>query len=259
MERFIHMSCLFVLGAVMGSFLNVCIHRIPRGMSIVTPRSHCPKCLAKIRAVDNIPVLSYIILRGRCRVCHERISLRYIAVELLLGVLFVLGGIVFEPGWRLFFLLAFISLVLSSIMTDLELRIIPDRFSLTGLGLGVIFALFLDGNWVKGIGGAIFGGGSLFLVGWAYKRFRGIDGMGGGDIKMAAMIGAFLGMGGAFYSIFFASLAGSLYGIASIVLKKGTMKTELPFGVFLGISSVAVLFCQELLLIRAIPALWGWG
>ena len=108
MERSVYLSCLFVLGAVMGSFLNVCIHRIPRGMSVVTPRSHCPKCLTQIRAVDNIPILSYIILRGRCRICHGRISPRYVAVELLTGILFVLGGAVFEPGWRLCFLLAFI-------------------------------------------------------------------------------------------------------------------------------------------------------
>src|SRR5215470_5136518 len=196
----------FVFGAAIGSFLNVCIVRIPKGQSITTPPSHCPNCQAPIRGYDNIPLLSYLCLRGRCRACSARISPRYFFVELLTGaltvVLFLRFGVM--PAFLLY--LVFVAALIVVSFIDLELQIIPDVISLPGIAVGLV-ASFLNTPWPRehlalppapldSALGILAGGGFLFLVAWLYERFTGVEGMGGGDIKLLAMIGAFLGWAG---------------------------------------------------------------
>lgn len=257
---------IFVFGLIIGSFLNVCIARIPNGKSIVLPASACPKCGAPIKPYDNIPVISYLILMGKCRNCKTRISPIYPFVELLTAVAFVgcywLFGLNFETlKWCIFS-----ALLIVLVFTDLIDRILPDVITLGGLALGLILSLFtwpLDGTswWIArllfhfhnlpslrlislfdSLLGAAAGGGLLFLVMECYFRLRHREGMGLGDVKMMLMAGAFLGIKRTMLTILAGSLLGSILGLAFILARGKKSDYELPFGSFLGMAAMLVVF-----------------
>lgn len=231
----------FALGLILGSFLNVVIVRLPRGESIVTPASRCPRCRKGIGPFDNIPLLSYALLRGRCRHCRKRIPWRYPVVELTVGVLFFLLVHKSSDPVVLVSHAAFLMALVAVAWIDLDTRTIPDVVTIPGVGLGLAASLFAPPGLGAALLGAICGGVSLWLVGTLYERAAGVPGMGGGDVKLAAMMGAFLGVGGVFGAIFLASLAGSVFGIALIAKGQGSRRTAIPFGTFLAPSAVALL------------------
>jgi leader peptidase (prepilin peptidase)/N-methyltransferase len=230
---------LAVLGLAIGSFLNVCVHRIPLKQSLSYPASSCPTCGTTLRWFDNIPVASYAVLGGRCRQCRSPISIRYPAIEAATMALFVVHGLVF--GWtpllvpRLLFACALI--VLFAI--DLEHHLLPDVITLPGIALGLISSTVLPPGVVSALIGTVAGGGVLWLVGEAYYRYSGQEGMGGGDVKMLAMIGAFLGWKLMLVTLVLSSIGGSLIGLLVITLNKGGMKYALPYGTFLALGALA--------------------
>jgi leader peptidase (prepilin peptidase)/N-methyltransferase len=225
------------MGLAIGSFLNVVIHRLPRGESLVSPGSRCPACGYALRAADNVPVVSYLLLLGRCRQCRMRITARYPLVELATGALFVLHYFVF--GWtallavRLLFAAAMVALF----VIDLEHRLLPDRITLPGIGAGLLASLFLPPGIRDSLIGALAGGGVLWAIGEAYYRYSGEEGMGGGDVKMLAMIGAFLGWQLVFVTLVFSSMAGATIGLIVLAARRGSMKYALPYGTFLAIAA----------------------
>lgn len=224
----------------MGSFLNVCIHRLPRGESLIRPSSHCPVCGTPIRWYHNIPLVSYVTLKGRCRNCGAPISLRYPLVELC-GALAGLGAF-WMYGFSLsaLWLFCFTCLLLVGIVTDIREQILPDEVTLGGTILGLLFAageirvLFLSSLWGACAGSLLF---LLILLG--YYLFRGHHGMGFGDVKLMACIGAFLGFPGVITIILYASILGLVWGVVMILCYGKSMKYALPFGAFLGFSALA--------------------
>jgi len=237
----------FPLGLMLGSFLNVVIARLPRGESIVSPPSRCPRCRKRIKPWDNIPVLSFLLLRGRCRSCRKPISWRYPVVELLAGILLWLLARKVEHPMLLVSHAAFLLALLAVAWIDFDTRTIPDALTIPGVGLGLAASLFGPPGIVAALAGAAAGGFSLWLVGAIYERATGVPGMGGGDVKLAAMMGAFLGAGGVFGAIFLASFAGSLFGVLLILRGKGDKRSAIPFGTFLAPSAVALLLYGDAL------------
>jgi leader peptidase (prepilin peptidase)/N-methyltransferase len=245
-------SVTFIFGATVGSFLNVCIARIPNDESIVYPRSRCPQCKAPIAGYDNIPVISYLLLRGHCRGCGVGISRRYPLVEFLMGALAT--ALYWKFGLGLAFVAGFVftaALVVISFI-DLDVRIVPDIISLPGIAIGLFFSLFaafvipdplsvVPTPW-SSFFGILIGGGFLLATAWIYEKFTGVEGMGGGDIKLLAMIGAFLGWQSIPLTIFFASLAGSLIGIAVMIATGAGRRLALPFAPFLCAGALLHLF-----------------
>jgi len=282
----------FAFGLIFGSFLNVCIYRMPRGLSVVSPRSACPTCGKQIAAYDNIPVLSWLLLRGRCRACHTRITPRYMIVELLLGLLFL--ACFAEFGLRLETLkwCSFSFLLLGLVFTDAETHLLPDKLTLPGLALGIAWSLLVAVPGPLGfyydrsaspallsLGDALIGAavGAGFIYGTAaiYLRLRGAEGMGMGDVKLMAMVGAFLGAALTLFVLITASVLGGFYG-AMIVLnifrkrlsryRRGPSRSspvarawraaslslryyEMPFGVLLGSTALFALFAGQRILI----------
>ena len=226
------------LGLAVGSFLNVCIHRIPLGQSIAHPPSRCPHCGYTLRWYDNIPVVSYAILGGKCRGCRAGISVRYPIVELLTMGVFLLHYAVF--GWsallavRVLFACALI--VLFAI--DLEHQLLPDRITLPGIVVGLAANLFVPPGIVDALIGAALGYGILWAIAFGYFRATGQHGMGGGDLKMLAMVGAFLGWQMVLLTVVLSSVAGALIGLAVILLGRGDMKHKLPYGTFLALAAL---------------------
>lgn len=237
---FVQLAAL-ALGLVIGSFLNVVIARLPKGESIVSPRSRCPKCRKPIRPWDNIPVLSWFLLRGRCRDCGKKISWRYPLIEASAGILLWLVSLRVEHPALLVPHAAFVLALLAIAWIDLDTRTIPDALTIPGVGIGLAASLFGPPGLGGALLGAAVGGTSLWLVGYAYERSTGVPGMGGGDVKLAAMMGAFLGMGGVFGTIFLASLLGSIFGAALIATGRGSRRTAIPFGTFLAPSAIVLL------------------
>jgi leader peptidase (prepilin peptidase)/N-methyltransferase len=238
-----YLTVAFIIGACIGSFLNVCICRIPESQSIVHPPSACPKCKTPIRAYDNIPIISYIVLAGKCRSCGAPISLRYPMVELMTGLLAVAAMIRFGLSIDFLIYFAFIATLVVVTYIDLDHQIIPDVISLPGIPIGLIAAFFVDFVSVKNaVIGAFIGGGILFLVAWGYYFFTGKEGMGGGDIKLLAMIGAFTGWQGVFFTIFVASATGTLIGGTLMLFAQKNLKFAVPFGPFLSVGAIAYLF-----------------
>ncbi|UCG78985.1 MAG: prepilin peptidase [Nitrospirota bacterium] len=243
----------FIFGAVVGSFLNVCIHRIPRKRSIVFPSSRCPNCSSPIAPLDNMPILSYIILRGRCRECNEGISIRYPLVEALNAGLYVLTLWRFGPHFHTVIYMVFISAMIVITFIDLDFQIIPDVITIPGVALGAILALFVlvdpyDRTSQLGIinsgSGIIAGGGVFYAIAVLSK-----GGMGGGDIKMMGMVGSFLGWKGVIMTTFIGSFIGAIMGIILMVFMGKGRKAKIPFGPFLALGSLISLFAgQELLL-----------
>lgn len=233
----------FVCGAIIGSFLNVCIYRIPEGLSVVSPASRCPVCEAKIRWYQNVPILSWLLLRGRCASCGVRISSRYALVEALTGFLYVLAlwYFGFSPPTLVYAL--FISTLVVITFIDIDHQIIPDAISLPGISVGFLCSFAVPWiSWIDSLLGILLGGGLLFVVAWGYEILTKREGMGGGDIKLLAMIGAFLGWKAIFPVIFFASLMGTLIGVPLMVFRKEDSRFALPFGPFLAGSALLYLF-----------------
>ncbi len=287
-------SSIFVLGLAFGSFLNVCIYRLPLDLSVVTPRSACPRCRKPIAFYDNLPVLSWLLLRGRCRNCKAAISPRYLFIELLTAALFLgcyaYSGLTFATLKYC----VFGFLLLGLIFTDAETKLLPDKLTLSGLGLGLVFSLlvpvrdmasqFLPGmlnlpvsaslaaplfSLLDSLLGAALGASFIYGAGAVYLRWRGAEGMGFGDVKLMAMVGAFLGMKLTIFTIFAASLAGSMFGLTTVLVvwikrthrftrrfatlqaaqRRGWRSAQMvyrnyqmPFGVFLGSMALLALF-----------------
>jgi len=291
----------FAQGLIFGSFLNVCIYRLPRGLSVVLPGSACPHCGKHIRFYDNIPVLSWLILRGRCRQCKARITARYAVVETLTGIIFLSCYLHFGFTLALLKCAVFGFLLLGLIFTDAETHLLPDKMTLTGLALGLIFSLVVpvndlasqllpgvlqvpvssDVSWrlfsfIDAVLGAVIGASFLYGVGAIYLRARGVEGMGFGDVKLMAMMGAFLGLRLTILTIFAASITGSLFGLWTVLavwIKRvqrlkhvfhesgsaarrrawgsavvALRRHQMPFGVFLGsMGLVAFFYGQQFL------------
>lgn len=242
-------AVVFVFGAVVGSFLNVCIRRLPAGESIVSPPSHCPRCGERIRSRDNVPLLSYVFLRGRCRSCSTRIPVRYPMVEALSGFMFVL--LLYHIGWSP--LLPVYGLLIAALIVitfiDLDHQIIPDAISLPGIVVGLLCAAFGYGPpLIDSVAGVLLGGGILYAVAFGYEALTGREGMGGGDIKLLAMIGAFLGWRGVLVTLILGSFSGALVG-AWLMLSRGVgSRVPIPFGPFLAAGAVCSLFFGNRLL-----------
>ena len=299
-------SAIFVLGLAFGSFLNVCIYRLPRGLSVVTPSSKCPACQTPIKFYDNIPILGWLLLRGRCRQCKTGISARYMVVEFLTGILFVVcyAKLGLSLAAVKYCVLGF--LLLGLIFTDAETKLLPDKLTLPGLALGVLFSLFVPVNdlasqilpgvislpvssevwspllsFVDSLLGAAVGASFIYGAGAIYMRWRGVEGMGFGDVKLMAMIGAFLGVRLTVFTVFTATLAGSFFGVGTVLvvwvkrMRRRVAKNhesaavarqrawqsartmyryyQMPFGVFLGsMAFFAFLFGNQFLR-------WYWG
>jgi leader peptidase (prepilin peptidase)/N-methyltransferase len=285
---------IFVLGLAFGSFLNVCVYRLPREISVVTPRSACPKCKQQIAFYDNVPVLSWLILGGRCRHCKTPISSRYLWIELLTGVLFLACYWYFGLTLSLLKYCTFAFLLLGLIFTDAETKLLPDKLTLPGLALGLVFSLIVPVNdlasqFLPGIVnlpfsgdvserllslfdsllGAAVGASFIYGVGAIYLHWRGMEGMGFGDVKLMAMVGAFLGIKLTVFTIFTASLAGSFFGLTTVFVvwlkrthrfmrrlanaqaarRRGWQSAQMvyryyqmPFGVFLGSMAMVAFF-----------------
>jgi leader peptidase (prepilin peptidase)/N-methyltransferase len=232
----------FAVGAMFGSFLNVCIHRLPRGESVVYPPSHCPGCGVRIRSRDNIPLLSYLLLRGRCRSCGRAISYRYPVVEALTGAMLVLLLCRFGLSPALGVYAVFVAALITVSFIDLDHQIIPDAISLPGIVAGVIVSALGQGSpLLDSVLGVLVGGGILYAVAVGYHAFTGREGMGGGDIKLLAMIGAFLGWRGVLVTLIVGSFTGAVVGISLIVARRTESRIPIPFGPFLALGAVCAL------------------
>lgn len=233
----------FIFGAVVGSFLNVCICRLPKKESVVFPPSHCPNCDYVIPFYDNIPILSYLVLAGRCRSCKGRISPQYPLVELINALLTLFLFMKFGPSLAFLVLFLFCSAMVVVTFIDLEHQIIPDVISLSGIVAGFIFSFFIPQlGWLNSLIGIAVGGGSLFLVAYVYEFLTKKEGMGGGDIKLLAMMGAFFGWRAIPFIIFISSLIGSVIGITVMLLQKKDAKLAIPFGPFLALGAILYIF-----------------
>ena len=235
-------------GAILGSFLNACVFRLPRGISMIIPPSACPRCGSRIRWYDNVPVAGWLALRGRCRSCRERISPRYPVVEALTALVFVLLALRYGPSLVLAPALLFAWLMLLVTLVDFDARIIPDAVTIPGTVLGLLIAWLGPMPLRDAVIGAAAGLFLLWAIAWVYERVTGIEGMGGGDIKFAALLGAFLGWQGLLLTLFLASLGGALAGGLLMLRGKGSGKTALPFGSFLAPAGLVVyVFGSEIL------------
>ena len=233
----------FVLGTVIGSFLNVCIYRIPVGKSIVSPPSSCPHCGHQIRWYQNIPIFSYLFLRGKCVSCRMKISLRYPAIEALTGVLF--AAVLYYFGFSVATLVywVFVAALVTITFIDLDHQIIPDVISLPGIVIGFICSFFIPWiTWLDSLLGILIGGGILLSIAWLYEKLAKREGMGGGDIKFLGMLGAFLGWKAILPVVFISSLVGSLIGVPLMLIQKGDSKLAIPFGPFLAFAATVYLF-----------------
>jgi len=234
---------ILLFGGCIGSFLNVCIYRLPQNLSIVSPRSFCPQCRSPVRSYDNIPLLSYLLLRGKCRSCGAKISWRYPLMEALTGAFAVALYLKFGLTLGFFAFFAFTAALLVITFIDLDHRIIPDVISLPGIAVGFGLSFFLPApSWTDSLIGLLAGGGSLYLVAIGYEALTKREGMGGGDVKLLAMIGAWLGWKAVLFTLFFASLTGTLIGGGAMVVQRQGRHYAIPFGPFLAFGALAYLF-----------------
>jgi leader peptidase (prepilin peptidase) / N-methyltransferase len=250
--------CFFILGCVIGSFLNVCIYRLPREKSIVRPPSSCPGCGKGIRFYDNVPIVGYLWLRGKCRDCGGAISMRYPMVEALTGLLFLFLYRSFGLTFELVVFLVFVSALVVISFIDLDFKIIPDVLSLGGLVVG--FLLSIGRPCFKGLDprftildslyGILLGGGLLFAIAWTYQFVTKREGMGGGDIKLLGMIGAFCGIKGVIFSLMAGSVMGTIVGVPLMLAKGKDGKYAIPFGPFLSVGAVLYVFFGEAVIRR---------
>lgn len=241
---------LFILGVCIGSFLNVCIYRIPRREPLIFSRSHCPKCGTRLKVVDNIPFISFIFLGGKCRTCKNSISLQYPIVELLTGLVFLLSYWHFGWGWEFISKVVFLTMLIVISFIDLEHRIIPDTISLSGIIIGLGFSLLLKSiTFWESLFGFLIGGALLYLVALLGDLLFKKESMGGGDIKMAAMIGAFLGWQKFLLALFIAVALGAVIGIITMIISSKVRKDKIiPFGPFLALGAAICVFWGEKLI-----------
>jgi len=229
---------LAAFGLLVGSFLNVCIYRVPRRESIVWLASRCTQCGRHLAWHENVPVLSWLVLRGRCRTCGARISSMYPLVELTTAVMFAAGAMAHGPSGLLAVRLVFGCALIVLFAIDLRHRVLPDVITLPGIAIGFAASCFLLPGWLSSLIGILAGGGMLLAIAEAYYRVRGQHGLGMGDVKMLAMIGAFLGWPLMILTLVFASFAGSIVGVALIASGRGNLQAALPFGTFLAMGAV---------------------
>ncbi|HOP85089.1 MAG TPA: prepilin peptidase [Syntrophorhabdaceae bacterium] len=241
---------ILIFGAIVGSFLNVCIYRLPRDKSIIVPNSYCPDCKKPIKFYDNIPILSYIILRGRCRHCNAKISIRYPIVEFITALLFLFLFKTNGLSIEFFVMIFFVSLLVVISFIDLEFQIIPDVLSIGGLIIGLILSFFRQNfGFFDALFGVVLGGGVLFAIAFGYQLIRKIEGMGGGDIKLIGMIGAYCGIKGVIFTIITGSLFGTIVGIPAMLIKGKDSKYAIPFGPFLSLGAVMYIFYGKILVV----------
>ena len=225
-------------GLVVGSFLNVCIHRIPRGESLNWPGSHCTACDRPLAWFENVPLVSWLALGGRCRTCGVAISAMYPLVEATTAVVFAGGAALYGPTPFVAVRLAFACALIVLFAIDLRHQILPNVITLPGIVVGFVASLFLPPGWVSSLIGIAVGGGVLFAVAEVYRRVRGQEGLGMGDVKMLAMVGAFLGWQLTLLTLVLASFAGSIVGVALLASGRGGMQAALPFGTFLAVGAL---------------------
>lgn len=232
-----------LVGLALGSFMNVCIYRIPLEKSIIRPSSSCPNCGKKIRFYDNIPLISYLLLLGRCRHCHHPISWRYPAVEAITGLLSLALFIRYGLSLQYLLFLLFAATLVTISFIDLDHQIIPDVLSIPGIVAGLA-AAFIPGNvsWFDSIIGIIGGGGALFLVGLFYEKLTGKQGMGGGDVKLLAMIGAWMGWRSLPFVLLVSSLTGAIIGSVFLLAAGKGYRVRIPFGPFLSLGALFYIF-----------------
>jgi leader peptidase (prepilin peptidase)/N-methyltransferase len=237
-----------LLGLVIGSFLNVCIYRIPRRESVTWPGSRCTGCGRFLSWYENIPVVSWLALRGRCRTCGRSISVMYPLVEITTAVVFVAGFLIYGPTPLLAARLLFATAMIVLFVIDLQHQILPNAITLPGIVIGLALSLVLPPGWLASLIGVVAGAGVLYAIAEAYYRWRGVEGLGMGDVKMLAMIGAFLGWQLMLVTLVLASFAGSIVGVGLIALGRGSMKLALPFGTFLAAGALAAAVVGESIL-----------
>ena len=248
------------LGAIVGSFLNVVIHRYPREESIVFPPSKCPECGTPIKPYDNVPILGYLWLLGRCRACRSPISARYPLIELANSLFYLAIFLRTGPTWGFLPVAALVSMTICLIYIDLEIQILPDVIDLPGVAIGLLVGatqmgalypdLLLSSSLLESVIGAAAGSGVLLAIALAYKLIRKVEGMGLGDVKMMAMLGAVVGWEPLFPLLVIASVTGAITGLFLAMKSKQGMKVAVPFGVFLGLAFLIVVFFG--------PTLWRW-
>lgn len=234
-----------VFGLCIGSFLNVVIYRLPRGQSLATPPSRCRDCGYSLRWFDNIPLLSFVLLRGRCRQCGVAVSWQYPIVELVTAALFVLVVLLTPVGPLLLARWLFVSILVALFVIDLEHQILPNTITLPGIVAGVMFSTFAPPGEMDAIIGALLGGGVLYAIATGYYVWRRHEGMGMGDVKMLAMIGAFLGWPSVLITLVIASFSGTGVGLAMMATNRGGMKYALPFGTFLAVGALVAMFAAD--------------
>jgi leader peptidase (prepilin peptidase)/N-methyltransferase len=241
-------TLVLLLGLMVGSFLNVCIYRLPRRLSPVRPRSACPTCGRSLEWYDNVPIVSYLLLRGRCRTCAARISPRYPIVEATTGAVFLAGYLWYGPSGLLLVRLLFACLLIVLFVIDLEHKLLPNVITLPGAAAGFLLSFLVGPGWLSSLAGMLVGAGSLFAIAELYYRLRHEEGLGMGDVKMLGMIGAFLGWKLVLVTLVLASFLGSIVGLGVLVLKKESLKYALPFGTFLAVAGVVAAVAGERLL-----------
>ncbi len=233
----------FVLGLVAGSFANVLIYRLPRGISVVRPGSRCPHCKRSVKWYENIPVCSYVFLRGRCSGCGKRISPRYPLVELACGLLFLLVWTKFGLSVTAFRFFVLVVILVAATFIDLEHQVIPDELSLGGILLGWSLSVFDAGfPLVKSFLGALVGAGALYLLAEFYYWLRKREGLGGGDVKLLGTIGAFLGAEALIEVVVFAAVSGL---VGAVISRRTSLRETLPFGPFLSVGALVSLFLDR--------------
>lgn len=234
----LRLTTLIVTGLAVGSFLNVCIYRVPRGMSIVWPASRCTSCGRPLRWFENVPVVGYVLVAGRCRTCGAAVSIMYPAVEAATPVLFLLQY--WHTGWQPLLVprLVFTCAMIVLFVVDLQHRVLPNVITLPGIVVGFISSWFLPPGWVEALIGIAIGGGGLLAIAEGYYRIRREEGLGMGDVKMLAMIGAFLGWRLMLVTLLLATVMGSVVGLGLIALNRGDLKYALPLGSFLAVGAL---------------------
>ena len=237
---------IFILGLIVGSFCNVCIYRIPKNESIIYPASHCSKCRSKIKPVDNIPLLSFILLKGRCRNCGSKISIQYPVVELLTGIIYLIIYLIYGLSIQSLVYIILSSALIIIAFIDLNEQIVPDVISLPGIGVGLILSFFVPYlSFINSALGVVVGGGIILIIALVGSMIFKKEAMGGGDVKLAAMIGAFLGWRYTIISLFLGFFLGALAGIYLILSKIKSKEDMVPFGPFIALGSLITLLWGE--------------
>ena len=231
----LQLAVVAAFGAVIGSFLNVCIYRLPLGTSVVFPASACPRCRRELSWFENVPIISWLVLRGRCRSCLAPIGVRYPIVEAITAATVAAAWWLYGPTPLFASRVVFACALIVLFAIDLEHHLLPNVITLPGIVVGVLFSFFTEPGWVDSVIGVLVGGGSLLLMFYLYLAVRKREGLGMGDPKMLAMIGAFLGWKMTLVALMFASFSGSLVGLAMIGARRGNLESMLPFGCFLAL------------------------